>query len=95
MSERSGRAQLVQRASDIDVVWVYGYGWPVYRGGPMFWADTEGLQKIVDGLKAQEARMGGDFSFSQLLLDDLRRLFAVIHRGDTYSSPQNFQRPKA
>ncbi|HEY0114182.1 MAG TPA: 3-hydroxyacyl-CoA dehydrogenase NAD-binding domain-containing protein, partial [Allosphingosinicella sp.] len=27
-----------QRASDIDVVWVYGYGWPVYRGGPMFWA---------------------------------------------------------
>ena len=31
-----------QRASDIDVVWVYGYGWPVYRGGPMFYADTVG-----------------------------------------------------
>ena len=60
---------MAQRASDIDVVWVYGYGWPVYRGGPMFWADTEGLQKIVDGLKAQEARMGEDFSVSQLLLD--------------------------
>jgi len=60
---------MAQRASDIDVVWIYGYGWPVYRGGPMFWADTEGLQKIVDGLKEQEARMGGDFSFSKLLLD--------------------------
>jgi 3-hydroxyacyl-CoA dehydrogenase len=60
---------MAQRASDIDVVWVYGYGWPVYRGGPMFWADTEGLQKIVDGLKEQEARMGSDFSFSKLLLD--------------------------
>ncbi len=60
---------MAQRASDIDVVWIYGYGWPVYRGGPMFWADTEGLQKIVDGLKAQEARMGSDFSFSELLLD--------------------------
>jgi len=60
---------IAQRASDIDVVWVYGYGWPVYRGGPMFWADTEGAAKIVDGLKAQEARMGSDFSFSQLLLD--------------------------
>jgi len=60
---------MAQRASDIDVVWVYGYGWPVYRGGPMFWADTEGLQKIVDGLKAQQERMGSDFSFSQLLLD--------------------------
>jgi 3-hydroxyacyl-CoA dehydrogenase len=42
---------MAQRASDIDVVWVYGYGWPVYRGGPMFWADSEGLAKIVDGLK--------------------------------------------
>ena len=40
-----------QRASDIDVVWIYGYGWPVYRGGPMFWADTEGLKKIVAGLE--------------------------------------------
>jgi 3-hydroxyacyl-CoA dehydrogenase len=60
---------MAQRASDIDVVWVYGYGWPVYRGGPMFWADSEGLQTIVDGLKSQEARMGDDFSFSQLLLD--------------------------
>jgi 3-hydroxyacyl-CoA dehydrogenase len=64
---------MAQRASDIDVVWVYGYGWPVYRGGPMFWADTEGLQKIVDGLREQEARMGSDFSFSKLLLDKAER----------------------
>ncbi len=40
-----------QRASDIDVVWIYGYGWPVYRGGPMFWGDLEGAAKIVAGLK--------------------------------------------
>jgi len=60
---------IAQRASDIDVVWVYGYGWPVYRGGPMFWADTEGAGKIVEGLKRQEERMGSDFSFSKLLLD--------------------------
>ncbi|KQS04579.1 3-hydroxyacyl-CoA dehydrogenase [Sphingomonas sp. Leaf357] len=43
--------KMAQRASDIDVVWIYGYGWPVYRGGPMFWADTEGLPKIVAGLE--------------------------------------------
>jgi len=60
---------IAQRASDVDVVWVYGYGWPVYRGGPMFWADTEGLQKIVDGLKRQEERMKPQFSFSKLLLE--------------------------
>jgi len=60
---------IAQRASDIDVVWVYGYGWPVYRGGPMFWADSVGLANIVEGLKRQEERMKPEFSFSQLLLD--------------------------
>jgi 3-hydroxyacyl-CoA dehydrogenase len=40
-----------QRASDIDVVWIYGYGWPVYRGGPMFWGDLEGAGKIVEALE--------------------------------------------
>ena len=40
-----------QRASDIDVVWIYGYGWPVYRGGPMFWGDLEGTGKIVEALE--------------------------------------------
>ncbi len=40
-----------QRASDIDVVWIYGYGWPVYRGGPMFWGDLEGAPKIVEALE--------------------------------------------
>jgi 3-hydroxyacyl-CoA dehydrogenase len=64
---------IAQRASDIDVVWVYGYGWPVYRGGPMFWADTVGLPKIVEGLKRQEARMGSDFSFSKLLLEKAKK----------------------
>ena len=60
---------IAQRASDIDVVWIYGYGWPVYRGGPMYWADSEGLPKIVEGLKRQEERMKPDFSFSRLLLE--------------------------
>ncbi len=40
-----------QRASDIDVVWIYGYGWPIYRGGPMFWGNLEGSAKIVGALK--------------------------------------------
>jgi 3-hydroxyacyl-CoA dehydrogenase len=65
---------MAQRASDVDVVWVYGYGWPVYKGGPMFWADNiEGLTKIVAGLKQQEARMKPDFSFSRLLLDKAQK----------------------
>ena len=59
---------MAQRASDIDVVWIYGYGWPVYRGGPMFWADTEGLPKIVEGLKRQQERIGEGFTLSNLLV---------------------------
>ncbi len=42
---------IAQRASDIDLVWLNGYGWPVWTGGVMYWADNEGLAKIVDGLK--------------------------------------------
>ncbi len=42
---------IAQRASDIDVVWIYGYGWPPYRGGPMFWADTIGAKTVVEGLE--------------------------------------------
>ncbi len=61
---------MAQRASDIDVVWVYGYGWPVYKGGPMYWADNyEGLSTIVEGLKRNEERMKPEFSFSKLLLE--------------------------
>ena len=59
---------IAQRPSDIDVVWVYGYGWPVYRGGPMHWAESVGLDKIVEGLRRQDARMGPDFRFSKLLI---------------------------
>jgi len=48
------------RASDIDVVWVNGYGWPVYRGGPMFWADTLGLSDVVAKIDDYGRRLGGE-----------------------------------
>jgi 3-hydroxyacyl-CoA dehydrogenase len=38
------------RASDIDVVWTAGYGFPRYRGGPMFYADTIGLKPLLEGM---------------------------------------------
>ena len=55
------------RASDIDVAAMTGYNWPVYTGGPMFWADTVGLPKIVAKLKEFEARFGAAFKVSPLL----------------------------
>jgi 3-hydroxyacyl-CoA dehydrogenase len=38
------------RASDVDVVWTAGYGFPRYRGGPLFYADTLGLAAVLDGV---------------------------------------------
>ncbi|MFO1018264.1 MAG: 3-hydroxyacyl-CoA dehydrogenase NAD-binding domain-containing protein [Hyphomonadaceae bacterium] len=43
--------KMAQRASDIDIVWLNGYGWPTYTGGPMFWADTVGLEKVASALE--------------------------------------------
>ena len=50
---------IAPRPGDIDVIWVYGYGFPVWRGGPMFYADTVGLPHIRDRL-AELARTSGD-----------------------------------
>eukprot|EP00525_Craspedostauros_australis_P012999 CAMPEP_0198135800 /NCGR_PEP_ID=MMETSP1442-20131203/60780_1 /TAXON_ID= /ORGANISM="Craspedostauros australis, Strain CCMP3328" /LENGTH=137 /DNA_ID=CAMNT_0043796989 /DNA_START=1 /DNA_END=414 /DNA_ORIENTATION=+ len=47
---------IAERPSDIDVVYLYGYGWPVYRGGPMFWAENDvGLENILASLKKLSA----------------------------------------
>jgi 3-hydroxyacyl-CoA dehydrogenase len=47
------------RSSDIDIVWINGYGFPIAKGGPMHWADTVGLAKIRDAL-AGFANVSGD-----------------------------------
>ncbi len=59
------------RASDIDVIWVYGYGWPVYRGGPMFWADSIGLRALRDRLLEFKKQSGDAFWTPAPLLDRL------------------------
>jgi len=53
---------MAQRALDIDVIWVNGYGWPVYRGGPMWWADNVvGLKTIHDALLKYRDLTGDPF----------------------------------
>lgn len=58
---------IAQRPSDIDVVWVFGYGWPKWTGGPIFWANALGLEKISAGLSLQARRAGSDAQISPLL----------------------------
>src|ERR1700704_788444 len=68
------------RPSDIDVIWLYGYGWPIYRGGPMFYADQVGLKHIADRL-SYYAKATNDPSLEPASL--LKRLAA---EGGTFAS---------
>ncbi|HVV93613.1 MAG TPA: 3-hydroxyacyl-CoA dehydrogenase [Hyphomicrobiales bacterium] len=68
------------RPGDIDVVWVYGYGWPAARGGPMYWADSVGLETIRDRLRRFHEETGDDAFKPAPLLDrlaDQGRTFAA------------------
>ena len=59
---------IAQRASDIDAVWVFGFGWPAARGGPIFWAENLGLNKVVEGLERYRSHLPAGFTISPLLL---------------------------
>ena len=58
---------IAARASDIDVIWLHGYGWPRYRGGPMWYAENLGLATVYEKISALHARFGEDFRPSRLL----------------------------
>lgn len=61
-----------QRASDIDLAYVYGYGFPTWRGGPMFWAEQQGLARIYEKIRGYHERMGGAWKPSALLAEAAR-----------------------
>src|SRR6266853_1101405 len=72
--------KIAARPSDIDVIWLYGYGWPIYRGGPMYYADQVGLKHIADRL-SYYAKETNDPSLEPAPL--LKRLAA---EGKTFAS---------
>jgi 3-hydroxyacyl-CoA dehydrogenase len=63
---------VASRSSDIDIVYLYGYGFPAYRGGPMFWAENEvGLSTALEKLKKYSAATGGKWLKVSPLLEKL------------------------
>jgi 3-hydroxyacyl-CoA dehydrogenase len=68
------------RASDIDVVYLNGYAFPAWRGGPMFYADTLGLDRVLARLAEFEQRHGAGFWSPAALLKRL------ADSGKTFSS---------
>ncbi len=68
------------RGSDVDVVWVNGYGWPVYRGGPMFWADSVGLPEVVAKIREYGERLDGDHWELSPLMEKLATEGGQLHQ---------------
>jgi 3-hydroxyacyl-CoA dehydrogenase len=58
---------IVSRPSDLDVIWVNGYGWPRFLGGPMFYADSVGMDKVLSVLKEYHTRLGDDWEPAPLI----------------------------
>ncbi|HMD27629.1 MAG TPA: 3-hydroxyacyl-CoA dehydrogenase NAD-binding domain-containing protein, partial [Steroidobacteraceae bacterium] len=66
------REGVAYRSSDIDVVYLYGYGFPAYRGGPMFWAENEvGLKNALEKLQKYSAQTAGKWLQVSPLLEQL------------------------
>uniref|UniRef100_UPI000365A6AF 3-hydroxyacyl-CoA dehydrogenase n=1 Tax=Bradyrhizobium sp. WSM4349 TaxID=1040988 RepID=UPI000365A6AF len=58
---------IAARPGDIDVVWLCGFGWPIYRGGPMYYADQIGLDKVLAKMRELQAAVGDEFKPASLL----------------------------
>ena len=65
------------RSSDIDVACIKGYNWPTYHGGPMYWANTIGLDKVLNKLREFEQRFGSEFTPSPYLVK-------LVENGQTF-----------
>ena len=75
---------IAQRASDIDLVYLNGYGFPAYRGGPMFFADQTGLHVVVRALGRIAAQPGSDAAF----WTPAPLLARFAQHGRTFNGPQ-------
>jgi 3-hydroxyacyl-CoA dehydrogenase len=64
---------IAQRSGDIDVVYVYGYGFPVARGGPMHFADAVGLSEVYETICAYRDQFGGEYWEPAPLLEKLAK----------------------
>ncbi len=64
---------IAARPLDIDIVWIYGYGFPVYRGGPMFYADQIGLKTIYEAILKYQKQVGEEYWRPAPLLEKLAK----------------------
>jgi 3-hydroxyacyl-CoA dehydrogenase len=74
---------IAAKSSDIDVIYVYGYGFPVYRGGPMQYADEIGLSTILDKLTAYRDQLG---DYGKMWLEPSDLLVKLAQEGGSFKN---------
>jgi 3-hydroxyacyl-CoA dehydrogenase len=83
---RALEAGVAVRASDIDVIYVNGYGFPAWRGGPLFYADRLGLGQVLDRVRAFHREHGERWRPAPLLVD-------LASRGMTFRELDRARKP--
>ena len=74
---RALEAGVAARASDIDVIYVNGYGFPAWRGGPLLYADLMGLALVLEQIRAFHREFGDRWQPAPLLVE-------LVNRGQTF-----------
>ena len=69
---------IAQRPGDIDTIWCNGYGFPAHLGGPMHWAQTQGLGRILDGLQHWRTQLG---AYGEMWFAPAELLVRLAHSG--------------
>jgi 3-hydroxyacyl-CoA dehydrogenase len=76
---------IAARASDIDVVYLYGYGFPVWRGGPMLYADTVGPFNVLRAIRAYAARAKRDYAYQGQAWEPAPLLVRLAETGQVFN----------
>ena len=82
---RALEAGVAARASDIDVIYVNGYGFPGWRGGPLFYADRRGLSEVLDRIRGFHRQHGERWRPAPMLVD-------LVARGTTFRDADRARR---
>ncbi|WP_432474685.1 3-hydroxyacyl-CoA dehydrogenase NAD-binding domain-containing protein [Amphritea sp. HPY] len=76
---------IAYRSGDCDIVWVNGYGFPAWRGGPMQFADETGLDKVLAGIQKYQKQLG---SYGEMWFKPSPLLVDLVSRGNTFATCQ-------
>jgi 3-hydroxyacyl-CoA dehydrogenase len=80
---------IAARASDIDIVYLYGYGFPVWRGGPMLYADTVGPFNVLRAVRAYAARAASEYAYQGQVWEPAPLLVRLAQTGQTFNRSES------